>query len=71
MMTDFEKSFAQLESIVTQMETESLDLEASLKAFEAGMALCAHCQKTLESARQRVEIIMQNAASGNIPYEAS
>ncbi len=56
---DFEKSLAELESIVQALETGDLSLEQSLKTFERGIRLTRRCQAALEDAEQRVNILVQ------------
>mgnify|MGYP000479302587 FL=1 len=56
---NFEQSLAALEAIVNKMEKGELDLEASLKEYESGMALVQTCQKTLSEAEQRIKIIAE------------
>ena len=56
---DFEASLAQLEQLVEQMEDGDLTLEESLKAFEAGVKLTRDCQKALQDAEQKVEVLMR------------
>ncbi len=51
----FEKSIAQLEALVTQLEKGDLSLEDALKQFEQGIHLTRQCQDMLQNAQQRVE----------------
>ena len=44
----FESAYKKLEKIVTRMETESLDLESALKAFEEGKKTIEQCRKMLD-----------------------
>jgi len=55
---DFESSLEELEGIVENMESGELTLEASLKAFEKGIALTRECQEALNRAEQKVKILM-------------
>jgi len=55
----FEDQLKRLEQIVTQLETKDVPLEDSLKLFEEGVRLARTCQKTLEGARQKVEILVK------------
>lgn len=57
---DFEKSIAELESLVTALESGELSLEESLKTFEKGVQLTRLCQKSLSEAEQRVQILLQD-----------
>lgn len=53
----FEKSIAELEAIVTQLEKGELSLEDSLKQFEQGISLARTCQETLNQAEQKIEML--------------
>jgi exodeoxyribonuclease VII small subunit len=55
----FEQSLSELERIVKQLEQGDLSLEESLKQFESGISIARHCQKTLEQAEQKIELLMQ------------
>ena len=57
---EFEKSLAQLEELVELLEGGDLSLEDSLKAFERGIKLTRECQEALQSAEQRVRILIEN-----------
>ncbi len=60
MATDkFEASLKKLEEIVTLLETGSLSLEDSLKAFEEGVKHSAFCSSRLDEADRRVEILLR------------
>lgn len=60
MATDkFETSLKKLEEIVKRLETGSLSLEDSLKAFEEGVKHAAFCSSRLDDAEQRVEILLK------------
>ena len=54
---DFEAALAELESLVTQMESGELSLDESLKAFERGVSLARQCQLELKHAEQRVQVL--------------
>ena len=51
---DFESSLKELESIVKKLEDENINLEDSVKSFEAGINLVKECQKQLEKAELKV-----------------
>jgi len=53
----FEKSIAELETIVMQLEKGELSLEDALKQFEKGITLARTCQETLNQAEQKIEIL--------------
>lgn len=53
----FEKSIAELEAIVMQLEKGELSLDDSLKQFEKGITLARTCQETLNQAEQKIELL--------------
>ncbi|MGR9115889.1 MAG: exodeoxyribonuclease VII small subunit [Gammaproteobacteria bacterium] len=55
----FEESLAELEQLVEQMEQGELSLEDSLKSFERGVNLTRTCQKALQEAEQKVQILLE------------
>lgn len=55
----FEQTLTQLETLVTQLESGDLPLDEALRLFEQGVQLTRECQKALESARLRVQILTQ------------
>ena len=63
---DFEKSLQELEKLVEAMERGDLTLEESLKRFERGIALTRACQQALAQAEQKVQILTQNSAGGEL-----
>jgi exodeoxyribonuclease VII small subunit len=58
---DFEKSLARLEEVVRRLESPQLSLDDAMKLFEEGVALQRECQKQLEDAEGRVEILLKKA----------
>jgi len=68
---DFEKSLAELEKLVEQMEHGELSLEASLQHFERGIALSRACQTALQSAEQKVEQLLEkDGRIATVPFES-
>jgi len=57
---DFESSLKELEEIVQQLEAGDLPLERSLQLFEQGVKLSRECQKRLDEAERKVEILLRN-----------
>ena len=51
----YEDAFAQLEVILTQLESDNLSLEESLSLYEKGVALSNRCSSLLDSADLRVQ----------------
>jgi len=65
----FEKALAELEEIVRQLEQGNVPLEDSIRIYERGEALKAHCDRLLKQAEARIEKI--NLGSGNTASGAS
>ena len=59
---NFEAALAELEQLVERMETGELSLEASLQAFERGVALTRECQKALKDSELRVAALTETDA---------
>jgi exodeoxyribonuclease VII small subunit len=55
----FEDSLEELEQLVEQMEQGDITLEESLKSFERGVKLTNTCQKALQEAEQKVQILLE------------
>lgn len=53
----FEKALEELETLVERIEGGELSLEESLAAFERGVKLTRECQKALDEAEQKVEML--------------
>ncbi len=51
-----------LNTLVREMESDQMPLEALLSAYEEGTKLVKVCQSQLTTAQQRLEIIQTNAA---------
>ena len=58
---DFEQSLARLEDVVRKLENANLPLDEAMKLFEEGMQLSRECQKQIEQAEARVEILLKKA----------
>ena len=58
---DFECSLARLEEVVRKLESPQLSLDEAMKLFEEGVGLSRECQKQLEEAEGRVEILLKKA----------
>jgi exodeoxyribonuclease VII small subunit len=58
---DFERSLTRLEEVVRRLESPQLSLDEAMKLFEEGVGLSRECQKQLEEAEGRVEILLKKA----------
>ncbi len=53
----YEQAFAELEEIVTALETEEHSLDNSMSLFERGQALAHFCSELLDKAELKVQQI--------------
>lgn len=58
----FEQALKELEGIVDRLEKGNVDLEASIRIYERGEVLKAHCDALLRKAEAKVEKISLNAS---------
>ena len=58
---NLEKSIADLETLVDELESGDLPLEKAMQKFEEGIKLTRACQAALKEAEQKVEILVQSA----------
>ena len=56
----FEDALKELETIVEKLEGGNVELEESIKIYERGAALKAHCLGKLKNAQLKVEQIVLN-----------
>ena len=69
---DLETSLAEINSLIEKMEQGDLSLEQSLTHFERGITLIKHAQKILQTAEQKVQLLMKNNGDEKlIDYENS
>ena len=61
--SDFERSLAELETIVEKLEQGDLSLDESLRHFERGVQLTRVCQSALKQAEQKVEILLRKSGA--------
>jgi exodeoxyribonuclease VII small subunit len=61
--TSFEDTLAELEQLVNRLERGDISLEESLQAFERGVNLTRTCQKALQEAEQKVQILIDKNGS--------
>tara|TARA_R110000782_G_scaffold80534_2_gene159342 strand:+ start:1094 stop:1333 length:240 start_codon:yes stop_codon:yes gene_type:complete len=63
---DLEKSLADLEDLVEELESGDLSLEKAMKKFEDGIKLTRGCQAALKEAEQKVQILMKSAGGDEL-----
>lgn len=54
----FQEAMDELDGIVASLESNTLELEESLKRYERGVALLSSLQSRLTQARQQVDVLM-------------
>ena len=66
----FEKAIDKLEDIVRDLESGSMPLEESLRAFEEAVGLVKLCTDKLSDAEQKVRILTESAdgAITDLPF---
>jgi exodeoxyribonuclease VII small subunit len=64
---EFEKSLARLEEVVKRLESAELSLDEAMGLFEEGVKLSRECQKRLEEAEGKVEILLKKADGKIVP----
>lgn len=69
----FEAALKELEDIVGRLEKGQVDLEDSIRIYERGTALKAHCESKLKDAEARVQklIIGGGGPVGAEPLDAN
>jgi len=55
----FEDALKKLEKIVSDLESGDVSLDESLAKYESGVKLVRICQKKLEEAKKKVEILIK------------
>jgi len=58
---NFEAALKELEDIVVKLEGGALPLEQSLELFERGVQLTRICQKRLDEAERKVEMLVKQS----------
>jgi len=58
----FEKSLEELEGIVERLDENKLSLDEALSLFEEGIKLSRFCAQKLDSAENKIEILLKDAA---------
>ena len=67
---DFEHSLEELEQLVERMEQGGTNLDQSLTDFERGIELTRICQKALDDAEQKVQVLVrENGQDQLIPFD--
>lgn len=61
---NFEKAFAQLESILDRMNSGNVSLDESLKLYEEADRLIAGCGSRLSAVEERIEALIKRRDGG-------
>ena len=59
MARTFEKAFAELGTIVERLQKGDLPLEETITLFEKGMRLSVECERFLDDAGRRIEVLVR------------
>ncbi|MDX2161833.1 MAG: exodeoxyribonuclease VII small subunit [bacterium] len=51
---NFEAAYAELEQVLTQLDSGELPLDDSVRLYERGRLLAEHCQQLLDQAELRI-----------------
>jgi exodeoxyribonuclease VII small subunit len=58
--SNFEELMTKLEEITSELETDKLSLDESVKLFEEGMKISKECNSKLEDAEKRITILINS-----------
>ncbi|MBP8645516.1 MAG: exodeoxyribonuclease VII small subunit [Syntrophobacteraceae bacterium] len=69
----FEEALKKLQSLVERLERGDLPLEEAVESFTEGIRLVQFCQKKLEEAEKKIQVLMANQEGGwnAVPFEGS
>lgn len=56
----FEEALNELESLLTRLESGDVPLDEMLELYERGVTLSIYCRKSLEDAREKLQIITES-----------
>lgn len=62
----YEQAVAELESVISALESDQEDLDRALRLFERGRALVAYCSKLLDGA----ELQVSKLTEGSLDHES-
>lgn len=66
----FEEAIDELESIVSQLEQDSLTLEKAMELYKRGVLLSQHCTQKIEKAQGDIRMLTmgQNGEARELPF---
>jgi exodeoxyribonuclease VII small subunit len=56
----FEEAFAQMQTIISQLENGDIPLAEAITTFEQGMHLAQHCSTLLDHAQLQIQSLEEN-----------
>ena len=62
----FEKNLGELEQVVKALEGSDVSLDDMIALFERGVKLTRECTQALDSAEQKITVLMKNRDSGEM-----
>lgn len=62
----FEKNLGELEQVVKALEGSEVSLDDMIALFERGVKLTRECTQALDSAEQKITVLMKNRDSGEM-----
>ncbi len=66
---NFESALQRLEQITSELEEGEPSLDTCLKKFDEGIELVKYCNKKLEEARQRIDLLVkQNGTLTSVDF---
>jgi exodeoxyribonuclease VII small subunit len=67
----FEEALARLDTIVEEMESGEMALDAMISAFEEGQMLVKECNQKLSEVERKIEKVVKAGADGGetVPFE--
>ncbi len=66
---NFESNLKELEGVVKALEGGEVSLDEMLTLFEKGICLTKSCTEALNTAEQKISILMKNRESGQMEEE--
>jgi exodeoxyribonuclease VII small subunit len=63
---DYEAAVNELESLVERLEQGDISLEESLKLYESGVLLTRDCQEALNTAEQKVQMLLEKSGQNTL-----
>lgn len=62
----FETNLKELEGVVKALESGEISLDEMLELYEKGIRLTKECTDALDSAEQKITVLMKNRESGEM-----